>query len=106
MDNLQTNPITPIVPSTDSPLVESKEITNSPQPQASESNALAQLTPRQREVLALLTEGKTNKAIATELGMAVGTVKIHCLAIFRQLKVENRTQAAMVASKHAFARTN
>ena len=64
-------------------------------------SAITQLTPRQKEVLDLLALGKTNKAIAQELGMAVGTVKIHCLAIFKQLKVENRTQAAMLASKLA-----
>ncbi len=54
------------------------------------------LTPRQKDVLMLITNGKSNKQIARQLGMTEGTVKIHCMAIFRTLHVTNRTQAAMV----------
>jgi DNA-binding NarL/FixJ family response regulator len=55
------------------------------------------LTPRQRDVLRLIRQGKSNKEIARSLRMAEGTVKIHCMAIFRELGVTNRTQAALLA---------
>ncbi|NJN45872.1 MAG: response regulator transcription factor [Candidatus Competibacteraceae bacterium] len=55
------------------------------------------LTPRQEDVLQLIRKGKSNKEIARSLNMAEGTVKIHCMAIFRELGVTNRTQAALVA---------
>lgn len=55
------------------------------------------LTPRQKEVLLLIAKGKSNKQIARMLTMSEGTVKIHCMAIFRELGVNNRTQAAMLA---------
>jgi DNA-binding NarL/FixJ family response regulator len=52
------------------------------------------LTKRQLEVLALLVQGKANKVISRELGLAQGTVKAHTAAIFRALRVSNRTEAA------------
>lgn len=55
------------------------------------------LTRRQRDVLALLKHGKTNKEIARSLDLAEGTVKSHCMAIFRELRVNNRTEAALRA---------
>lgn len=57
----------------------------------------ARLTPRQREVLALMAQGKSNKEIAMELGLAAGTVKIHVSSIFKALKVSNRTRAVIAA---------
>ncbi len=60
---------------------------------------LAHLTPRQREVLALLAQGKTNKQIANELGLAAGTVKVHMSRILKALNVHNRTQAVIAASE-------
>ena len=57
----------------------------------------ARLTPRQREVLALMAQGKSNKEIAQELGLAAGTVKIHVSSIFKALKVSNRTRAVIAA---------
>jgi DNA-binding NarL/FixJ family response regulator len=57
------------------------------------------LTPRQLEVLALLARGLPNKAIARELGLSEGTVKVHLLAIFRALDVRNRTEAVVAAQK-------
>lgn len=63
--------------------------------------ALAHLTPRQREVLALLAQGKTNKQIANELGLAAGTVKVHMSRILKALNVNNRTQAVIAASQFA-----
>ena len=57
----------------------------------------ARLTPRQREVLSLMAQGKSNKEIAKELGLAAGTVKIHVSSIFKALKVSNRTRAVIAA---------
>lgn len=53
------------------------------------------LTERQVEVLALMMQGKSNKAICRALGLAESTVKIHVSAILRELKVSNRTEAVV-----------
>jgi DNA-binding NarL/FixJ family response regulator len=63
-------------------------------PQPSSSAALG-LTPRQADVLTLLIQGKPNKIISRELGLAEGTVKIHVTAILKALNVVNRTQAVI-----------
>lgn len=62
----------------------------------------ALLTPRQRDVLAMLSQGKSNKEIARDLNLAEITVKLHVTAILRSLRVENRTQAAILATKMGF----
>ncbi len=56
------------------------------------------LTKRQLDVLALLVQGKPNKVICRELGLAEGTVKAHTAAIFRALRVSNRTEAGFAVS--------
>lgn len=55
------------------------------------------LSPRQRAVLGLLVEGKSNKLISRELDLSEATVKTHLQAIFRKLDVCNRTQAVLAA---------
>jgi DNA-binding NarL/FixJ family response regulator len=55
------------------------------------------LTERQMEVLALMMQGKSNKAICRMLDLAEPTVKIHVSAILRALKVGNRTEAVIAA---------
>ncbi|MDH5536884.1 MAG: response regulator transcription factor [Betaproteobacteria bacterium] len=55
------------------------------------------LTERQRQTLRLVGQGKPNKVIARELGIAEATVKAHITEIFRALKVTNRAQAAIAA---------
>lgn len=55
------------------------------------------LTRRQRQVLALLQQGKSNKVIAYELTMQESTVKAHIRNLMRRLNVTNRTQAALRA---------
>jgi DNA-binding NarL/FixJ family response regulator len=57
------------------------------------------LTSRQAQVLALILQGKPNKVICRELGLAEGTVKIHVAAILRALNVSTRTQAVIEASR-------
>ena len=57
------------------------------------------LTPRQREVLALLCEGLPNKLICRRLNITAGTVKVHIGVILRELSVTSRLQAVVVASR-------
>lgn len=57
------------------------------------------LTPRQLDVLRYVIDGKANKVIAAELGLTEATVKAHITAVFRALKVTNRTQAALAAER-------
>lgn len=60
-----------------------------------------QLTERQTDVLRLLAAGKPNKTICRELQMREGTVKAHINAIYRNLGVVNRTEAALAAQRCA-----
>ncbi len=57
------------------------------------------LTERQAQVLALMVQGKPNKLICRELGLAESTIKIHITAILRALNVANRTQAVIAVSR-------
>lgn len=58
------------------------------------------LTPREQDVLAELTKGKSNKEIASSLFVTEKTVKTHISNIFTKLEVQDRTQAALYAVKH------
>jgi NarL family two-component system response regulator LiaR len=60
----------------------------------------ADLTPREREVLALLAGGLSNKDIAERLTLSVGTVRLHVSNILAKLGAPNRTTAAAIALKH------
>lgn len=55
------------------------------------------LTPRQLQILRLLQEGKPNKELSEELGIGLGTVKQHLVALFKKLNVKNRAMAASLA---------
>jgi DNA-binding NarL/FixJ family response regulator len=57
------------------------------------------LTERQGEVLALMTKGRSNREIATQLGLSEGTIKLHVTAIFKSLGVTSRTQAIVIANR-------
>ncbi|HEX2136828.1 MAG TPA: response regulator transcription factor [Microvirga sp.] len=57
------------------------------------------LTPRQRDVLQLLVQGKSNKEIARALKLGEGTVKVHMAALFRTLDVSTRSAAAVAGAK-------
>jgi DNA-binding NarL/FixJ family response regulator len=67
---------------------------------AAPRQAIANLTPRQRQVLSYLAQGMTNTKIATELGLSENTVRIHISAILRTLDLDNRTQAALLAAEY------
>ena len=57
------------------------------------------LTERQIDVLALVMEGKSNKAISRQLDVAEHTVKNHVTAIFKALQVTNRTEAVIAVGR-------
>ena len=57
------------------------------------------LTPRERQVLALLAEGATNRQIGNALYMAEKTASVHVSRILSKLGVRTRTQAAAVAHR-------
>lgn len=57
------------------------------------------LSPRQIDVIRLISQGKSNKQIAYELGLTEGTVKLHVTAILKLLNVYNRTGAVVEATK-------
>jgi DNA-binding NarL/FixJ family response regulator len=57
------------------------------------------LTPREREVLALLAEGLANKAIAARLGVSEHTAKFHVNAILAKLGVDSRAEAIVRAAR-------
>ncbi len=57
------------------------------------------LTPRQLDVLQRLADGKPNKLICDELGLAERTVKAHVTEVMRVLGVRSRTQAALAAAR-------
>lgn len=78
-----------------SPIV-ATSISATSQPSQTKLNSLP-LTPREREVLGLLSKGLPNKAIANALGgCSEGTVRKHVSAILRKLGVNNRTEAAVM----------
>jgi len=76
------------------------------QPELPEPLRNAALTSRQIDVLRELAKGLSNKQIAKSLEVTEGTVKIHLAAIFRILKVNNRTEAVLVAQKMGLHKTH
>ena len=58
------------------------------------------LTSREREVLAKLTKGRSNREIARALGVSEKTVKAHVSSVLAKLGVQDRTQAALLAVRH------
>jgi DNA-binding NarL/FixJ family response regulator len=70
-----------------------------PAPQINGDRLSATLSEKQLEVLRKAVQGKSNKVIARELGIAEGTVKAHLAAAFRALGVKNRTEAVYAAAR-------
>jgi two-component system response regulator DegU len=60
------------------------------------------LTRREAEVLRLMAEGKSNKAIGEFLYISEKTVKNHVSSILQKMKVDDRTQAVIVAIKNGW----
>jgi DNA-binding CsgD family transcriptional regulator len=63
---------------------------------------MQKLTPREREVFALLPSGASNALLAAKLGISPGTVKIHIERILSKLDLNDRTQAAVKAVEAGF----
>ncbi|MDF3301512.1 response regulator [Streptomyces tropicalis] len=68
-------------------------------PQEAEPDALPGLTEREREILALIGEGLTNRQIGQRLYLAEKTVKNHISRLLAKLGVERRIQAAVIATQ-------
>lgn len=63
------------------------------------SDLLGSLTTREREVLGLVAEGRTNKEIARHLAVSPATIKAHVERIIAKLGVADRTQAAVLVTR-------
>jgi DNA-binding NarL/FixJ family response regulator len=63
----------------------------------------AELSDREREVLACVVEGLPNKLIARRLSISEKTVKAHLTSVFRRIGVTDRTQAALWAERHGIS---
>lgn len=74
--------------------------------QAEEEVALlaSQLTPREREVLALLVQGADGRRAASALGISLNTVRTHVQSILTKLQVHSRLEAATFAVRHGIVR--
>jgi DNA-binding NarL/FixJ family response regulator len=68
--------------------------------QFSSSTLRKDLTRREREVLRLLVEGRTNKEIGDKLVISESTARLHVSNILSKLGVSNRTEATRLALKH------
>ncbi|MSQ70712.1 MAG: alpha/beta fold hydrolase [Betaproteobacteria bacterium] len=62
----------------------------------------ADLSPRQRELVELIAQGRDNAQIAATLGLSEKTVKNHITSIFSKLEVENRSQAIVLARQTGY----
>jgi FixJ family two-component response regulator len=60
---------------------------------------MARLTPREREVLALLVEGRLNKQVACELGVAEKTIKVHRARVMEKMEAHSLVDLVRVIDK-------
>ena len=72
---------------------------SSRQDEPSQQGPMNRLTARQKEVLTLLRDGMSNKAIATQLGVSESTVKVHVSGILKTLGMRSRLEVALRAEK-------
>ena len=69
-------------------------------PQRAGSSKLADLTPKEREVLRFIAEGDPNKIIARKMVISEGTVKVHVKRLLKKLNLRSRVEAAVWWVKH------
>lgn len=70
--------------------------------QASENKAPSILTPREKQIFTLLQKGVSNAEIAQQIGVTTGTVKTYLKSVYAKLGVQNRTQAALLATSSRY----
>ncbi len=68
-------------------------------PPASDDEALARLTPRERQILTLVAQGRSNKEMAASLGVAVKTVMAHRANMMDKLGCHNRSKLVQLAMR-------
>lgn len=68
----------------------------------SSGSSLSPLTPRETEILRLISDGRANTEIAEDLHIGLGTVKGHIRDILEKLSASDRTQAAVVALRKGY----
>jgi DNA-binding NarL/FixJ family response regulator len=72
-------------------------------PTAEPPTGMAELTPRQLDVLRSVIQGKPNKEVARELGVSADTVKTHLAAVMRALDARNRTELVYIAAQRGLS---
>ena len=69
-----------------------------------ESEARGSLTPREREVLELVAQGLSNKAIASELSLRLNTVRNHVQNVLNKLGAHSKLEAVAIATRSGLLR--
>ena len=69
-------------------------------PAEEQNETLPKLSPRQLDILHLLTKGLDNRAIATQLGLSIKTIETHLTRLYRQLRVQSRLEATNYVHEH------
>jgi DNA-binding NarL/FixJ family response regulator len=79
--------------------------TQAPSPQSDEQRRIASLTPRERQIVSLMTRSASLKqmAVADELGMSEHTLRNHLTTIYSKLKVRGRLELHVFATQHGLA---
>lgn len=76
------------------------QLKNGPTQKTEAVSELDKLTPREKDILACLARGESNKVIARSLSVAESTVKIHVQNVLKKLNLSSRVQAAVFAVEH------
>ena len=85
-----------------SPLIAERFIGHVPSPETNPLKLFTTLTPRQREVLQLVAEGKSAKDIASALGISVKTVEFHKKHLMEELNLRNSAELIRYAVEKGF----